>query len=62
MTTNDKIKDNKLHIIYCGATWVTFKPKLKKRNKKMRPEKYFYILGDGIFLPQNNLIKLFKTF
>ena len=59
MATNDKIKDNKLQIIYCGAAWATFKSKLKKEIKKIRPEKYFCILGDGIFLLQNNLIKLF---
>ena len=41
MATNDKIKDNKLQIIYCGATWATFKSKLKKEIKKYAPKNIF---------------------
>ena len=38
-----------LNVVYYGATWATFKPKLKK-VKKSAPRKNSYISGNGTFL------------
>ena len=46
-----------LEVIY-GATWVTFKPKLKK-IKNFTSKKNSYISGNGTFLPQENSTNIF---
>ena len=48
-------------VVYHGATWVFFKPKLGK-IKKSTPEQNSYFSENGTFLTQKNLIKLFKVF
>ena len=45
-------------VVYHGATWVFFKPKLGK-IKKSTPEQNSYFSENGTFLTQKNLIKLF---
>ena len=58
-----------IKVVYYGATWVTFKPKLK--TKKIDTENFFYILGNEFFeseKPNKTLLnflalkKLNKTF
>ena len=45
-------------VVYYGATWATFKPKIEKI--KFHPEKN-YISGNGTFLHQKNFLVPTKT-
>ena len=50
------MKMSLMTVVYFGATWATFKPKLKKINKNL-PPKNSCIPENGTFSPQ----KLNKT-
>ena len=41
---------NATNVLYYRATWCIFKPNLKKKKKKKRPEKVSYISRNGFFL------------
>ena len=52
---DDTLFHNTPRVVIYAATRITFKPNLEKM-KKIGPNR-----GNGIFLPQKNLIKLFYT-